>query len=644
MTAKKMIPEIQGLRAIAVITVVIYHIWPSAIPGGFTGVDIFFVISGYLITNILVKDLIQNGHVDYIKFYSRRVARLAPAAGAVILCTLIFHQVFSPLYHKQIFDESISSTFFYQNWKLAYDAVDYLDADNPASPLQHFWSLSVEEQYYLFWPLLIFVLSIGFAGRKKALTREWIRNILVIITITSLAYSIYQSYTNGSFAYFNFFTRIWELGIGSILAVTVFWQKLQQRLYGLLGLAGLALIVLGIVTIEKTDAFPGYIAILPTLGCALLIIYASASKKIQFLTLLLNNKISQFFGDISYSLYLWHWPIVILLMGDTDNIVVMGMLTFLTATVFAGFSKNYIEDTFRSKSDTISIVGIIAICMILPLMLSHQSESLTKITSPKNESASAVREGLATAKEDKPQTYADKCYASMKSSEVVSCAYGDLESSKNIVVVGDSHLMHWLPALRKFAQHHSYKVIPINKSACFVGWSGAMDILKNNSCRQWNEAIIPKIKDLNPEMIIISQSIGHTFKKDGAEKAEVLASALGNFIENFSKDKVILIKDVPWMGQDIPECLSQNQPNYEECHMNRDEVVDRVDRKDPLVIAAKEFDIQIIDMTSELCDEDLCYAYDEWGIRWRDSHHLTASFVNRIAPSFSQKLLDTRKR
>jgi len=647
MSTKKKNTEIQGLRFVAIATVLIYHIWPSFLPGGFIGVDIFFVISGFLITGILVKDLEQYGRINYRKFYDRRIRRLMPAAGAVIMWVIIFHGIFPPLYQTQIFKESIASTFFYQNWQLAYSAVDYLDADNVPGPLQHFWSLSVEEQYYLLWPLLLVAITSFFVRKKKSIKKKTIRNFLILMTIGSLMYSIYESYANPAFAYFNFFTRMWELGIGSILAVTVLWKNFSQRIYHVIGLIGVLMIVAGILLIDRSDAFPGYIALLPVIGCVMIIIYSQIQKTSKIIDVILNNRFAQYVGDISYSLYLWHWPLVILLMqGEFENSIVMGVVVVMLAIVIAHFSKVYIEDVFRSTKGWKSLAIIIACAAFMPFIIAKNMTSITHFMEGHGlmqKSGDAEFEyKISLAKENKSQIYVDGCYAAAGSTEIVPCVYGNTEAQKKIIVVGDSHAMHWLPTITEFGERYKYRVIPLNKTACAIGYieSVQKSDARRADCIEWNKKLIEEINATDADLILMSQSTGHkAFDVEKDESSNILASGIQEFVRDITIDaKVVLIKDTPRFPEDIPTCLSKNKGQYETCHAQRKDVIDLDSLPDPLVIAAKNLDVPLLDMTDEICDEELCYVFDHENIFWRDYHHMTESFAKQLSPSFSQKL------
>ena len=287
-------PEIQALRALAVGLVVVYHLWPDAVPGGFIGVDVFFVISGFLITALLLREIERTGAVSLSAFWARRARRILPAAlVTVFACGLVMAAVVPMSLWPQWLDEMRASTLYVQNWQLASDAVDYFAiAEHTPSPVQHFWSLSVEEQFYLLWPVVL----LATARNRRALVGG-----MAVLTVLSLAYSLFATATNPAAAYFVTPARAWEFGAGGLLAAA----GAASRPSRLLCFAGLTAIVAGAFAFSVATPFPGWAALVPVLGAMAVIRAGAASRALAVRPL-------QFLGDISYSLYLWHWPLIVL--------------------------------------------------------------------------------------------------------------------------------------------------------------------------------------------------------------------------------------------------------------------------------------------------------------------------------------------
>ncbi|HET7630180.1 MAG TPA: acyltransferase, partial [Candidatus Saccharimonadales bacterium] len=341
--------DIQGLRAIAVLAVLLYHFWPSRLTGGYVGVDIFFVISGFLITGHLLKKPPVTAH-KLADFWARRIKRLLPAASFVLLVTLVAGLAWLPdtMTHT-LLKETASAAVYVENWTLASTATDYLSSQNAPSPIQHFWSLSVEEQFYMIWPLLIggaFLLS----KRLKQGSKKLVWFGLSGLFAASLAYSVYLTKQDPAAAYFVTPTRMWELSLGGLVAFLSTYEikRITGYMSASIAWAGLIMIAASLLFFTEKTSFPGYTALLPTLGTALVILAAADGVKWSP-GRLLGLKISQFFGDISYSLYLWHWPLLIIApyaLGFTPHASVKLALIAL-AVALSALMKRFIEDPVR---------------------------------------------------------------------------------------------------------------------------------------------------------------------------------------------------------------------------------------------------------------------------------------------------------
>jgi peptidoglycan/LPS O-acetylase OafA/YrhL len=309
--------DIQGLRALAVLAVVFDHLfaWPS---GGFVGVDVFFVISGFLITGLLLREHDRTGTISFRGFYLRRVKRIIPAAMLVIVATIVTaYLVFSSVRASQTLWDGVWATFFAANWHSALQGTDYFNAAFAASPLQHYWSLSVEEQFYFVWPwvmLLIFVIAARTrSGNGQRAAHRAITVVIVVITAASFGWGLYDTATNASWAYFSTFTRAWELGVGALLAVigTAF-ARIPSALRPVLGWTGLIGMIASLFIVnDNAGGFPAPWAALPVLATALVIAAGTGGEQRWMWPI--TNRVSSWVGDISYSLYLWHFPVIIIL-------------------------------------------------------------------------------------------------------------------------------------------------------------------------------------------------------------------------------------------------------------------------------------------------------------------------------------------
>ena len=305
-------PEIQALRAAAVLLVVICHLWPAALPGGYVGVDVFFAISGFLITSLLLREIDRTGRLSLSAFWARRARRILPAALATVLFCAVATAIFVPInLWPQFFAELRASTAYVQNWQLASTAVDYFAASDLPSPVQHFWSLSVEEQCYLVWPVLLVIAVAVSRSRPARLRRRMLVIAIAAPTLLSLAFSLSQTRSNPQAAYFVTPTRVWEFGAGALLALLPPVDRAPALFHSVLSWVGLGAIAVAAIAYSSTTAFPGHAALLPVLG-ALAVMQAGVPTHRWAPSAAMQLRPVQYLGDISYSVYLWHWPLIVL--------------------------------------------------------------------------------------------------------------------------------------------------------------------------------------------------------------------------------------------------------------------------------------------------------------------------------------------
>lgn len=342
-------PDVQGLRAIAVVMVVFYHLYPALLPGGYVGVDVFFVISGFLITGNLMRTLERTGRLQLVDFYGRRARRLIPASALVLAVTWLLAREVLPSTQRLAAAEQIrASALYVQNWLLAHDSVDYLNADSAASPVQHFWSLSVEEQFYLVWPLLFVLAGIVTARSTYRVGRFVLVSTACALVVGSLIYSAYETNANQAAAFFVTTTRMWEFGIGGLAVLLD--RRIANRLgrMGILGWLGLVLLLYAAFKCNGTSAFPGTIALVPVAGATLLLLSGSHRARLGPARLT-SLRPCVFVGDVSYSLYLWHWPLIVLWLAYSGGRIewLDGPAIGAASLALAWVTKVCVEDKVR---------------------------------------------------------------------------------------------------------------------------------------------------------------------------------------------------------------------------------------------------------------------------------------------------------
>ncbi|WP_206491980.1 acyltransferase family protein [Rhodococcus sp. KRD162] len=343
--------DIQGLRMVAVLLVIVDHLfgWPQ---GGFIGVDVFFVVSGFLITGLLLRQYDNTGSISFASFYRRRARRIVPIATLVLVLTSAAGAVvYASSRAESIGLDAVWAFFFASNWRFAIEGTDYFNADAAMSPLQHYWSLSVEEQFYFVWPALMFAIGLLVARRSwpTNVKRGISAAVMGVIVALSFAWALHETATDRSWAYFSTFTRVWELGVGALLAIGAGWiSHLPSTTRAPLAWLGLGTIGVGAFVISESGAFPAPQAAIPVVGAAM-VIAAGVGGNTPFIAPL-TNKVSVYIGDISYSLYLWHWPIIVIVGSIMD---VSGY--YYVTVLFAAFglsvaSYHFVENPIRRSN------------------------------------------------------------------------------------------------------------------------------------------------------------------------------------------------------------------------------------------------------------------------------------------------------
>jgi peptidoglycan/LPS O-acetylase OafA/YrhL len=356
-------PDIEGLRAVAILAVVAYHAGLSAVPGGYIGVDVFFVISGFLITDHLSRELAERGKISFGAFYARRARRLLPSALLVIGVTVaVSCVVLSPLQAMVVAKDGLANAFYVGNYRYALQATNYLSANGPVSPLLNYWSLGVEEQFYLVWPALLFVASLVWWRKSERTGRALPRQArpvfsavvmaMALLAACSLALSIWLTRANEPWAFFSLPTRAWELAVGGLLALLApRLGRLPAVGRSLLSWAGIGAIVFSAVAFTAATPFPGTAALVPVAGAAAVVAGGCGRPRLGAVRLLGRSPM-QVIGRVSYTWYLWHWPALILapsIVGHPlsvwDNVLVCGI-----ALVLAGMTTVLLERPLQRAS------------------------------------------------------------------------------------------------------------------------------------------------------------------------------------------------------------------------------------------------------------------------------------------------------
>lgn len=633
----------------------VFHVWPSLIPGGYVGVDVFFVISGFLISDVLVREGERTGRINLIAFYTRRARRLLPAAMLVLLLVGVLTPLYLPAPQwKDSAIEVVFSAFYLENWRLATQAVDYLAAENAPSPVQHYWSLSIEEQFYIVWPVLI-IAGLSVTRALNMSSRALLRALFGTVAAASLAASIWLTLTEPASAYFVTHTRIWELSLGGLFALGV--PVIGEEMRRFFGFVGIAAILAAAFFFSTKTSFPGYAALLPTFGTVFVILSGQSRSPLSVFTLL-KTRPFQFLGDISYSLYLWHWPLVVFFLDETGEAIgpIVGAAILAASIGLAAISKVHIEDRFRSTQPSQPLrmlAELLAFLVVVPIVAfgtvyaGAARETASVAANPGDyPGAASLFNGvpvplveffappLATIKWDKPAGTED-CRLSFDGVEPVSCHFGNRNGRFKVFLVGDSHAEHWVPAFEKVASDRGWNAVTYTKSACPLFPA----MLSRNgdpyeACLTWGQRMLQIIKQQKPDVVILGQKNDlQPYTKEEAEIHPLIGPTLLGLWRDIEAlgPKVVVIADTPEWGVKPDECLAKGQA----CSVPYKSIA----RTDPLVVAQRSYPhVALIDFRDVVCPNERCPAVIGNVIVWRDRHHLTTTYSRSMADIFGRRL------
>jgi peptidoglycan/LPS O-acetylase OafA/YrhL len=669
---------------------------PKLAPGGYIGVDAFFVISGYLITTSLVARPPRT-IMDLGRFWNRRIRRLLPAAFAAIIVTFLAAALLAPVTRlATTAKDAVYSAFYLQNWNLARQAVDYLQSTQPPGPMQHFWSLSVEEQFYIFWPVLVLLVAL-ITRRRHRHTIIGLTAVFALVGGLSLAYSGYLTAIAPAKAYFITPTRVWELAIGGLLAVALppFLRhcrpanKLLSARPGQLAVAwtGVAMIAAAGWFFSDTTAFPGLAALLPTLGSAVFI--AGGALATPGRPARLPVRWLVFLGDASYSVYLWHWPVAVILPEVLGHSLTWWETVAAIAftLVVSALSYKYIETPFRHTpvlvaplrrafAFALSGMMIIAVAGVgCRYVLSNRAQSdlaevralaaedsclgaaallIPECSSPDAGGRSLVETPLA-AQEDFPATDADgsqACYWRTDKIGEPKCHYGvESADATKVALLGNSHAAQWLPAVEGLASADNLAITTYIAAQCYPATLPLAQFSPDNRrrCLEYTSHSLEAIADANTDVVIMSAYSTPTNPSlrfadvPVEEQFDTIAQSWSTILQSYRAldIPVVVIRDTPSPDSDVPACLTNHATDPEACNGNRADWL----KDDPLAAAALALNdpgVVVADLTDAFCEGETCFAVAGGLVVYRDHDHVAgtyaASAAEALAPYIDQAL------
>lgn len=669
--------DIQALRALAVLLVVVFHYWPTVVPGGYIGVDVFFVVSGYLITGHLLREVDRDGSVSLGRFWARRVRRLLPASLTTLAIVAMATMVFVPetLWRRFLRDIN-ASTLYVVNWALASDAVDYFASENDPSPVQHFWSLSTEEQFYVFWPVL-FAAAGWVAVKRRCSTRSAIFVCLLVATAASFIVSVWATRVDQARAYFVSPTRAWEFGVGALL---VFLPSVTGQRFGRLRSPAAWLAVIVVVSsarlMDERTAFPGWIAAFPVIATALFIVAHPIDPTLSPM-IIGRWRAAQFLGEVSYSWYLWHWPVLILAPFVFDRQVdLAGKVALVGASLaLATASLRFVETPFRTGArvnswSTIRVLGAGLLGMALVVGIStvgnrridsleqqlraeaappsagvcFGAEALDPVQTCTISATVSLTPAPLIASDDAP---VPRCMVDRDDSDAATCELGSAidDADATVLVLGDSHAQHWRSAIDAIAARRNWHVVVMLKGSCsFNAARRFTDEINADSCDAWNENVLHEISK-RPEIsiVFVSASALNSYAEDPDDSLRVGAAG---YLEAWASlpDTVlqtIVILDIPRPNADNVECLqdliaaSGVIDNASCARLRADAIL-----PDAIDVATRDAPERVsrVDLNDYFCDERRCFAAIGGVTVYRDEHHMTATFSRTLAPYLAERL------
>ena len=664
-------PDIQGLRAVAVTLVVLYHAGVPGITGGYVGVDVFFVISGFLITGHLLREIAVTGRLSFGAFYARRARRLLPAAVVVVVVTLLVARLWGPALqlHSTAWD-AIWTAGYAVNVHLAAEGVDYLQSSQAASPLQHFWSLAVEEQFYLVWPLLVLVAVV--LGRRAG---RWSATTLVTASVLgSLALSVTLTQTQAPLAYFSALTRAWEFGMGAVVALGV--AQLSRVPGGLRALAtwvGIALVLGSAMRFDDDTPFPGSAALVPVLGTALVIAGGCGGPARHGADRVLGPRPVQWIGQVSYGWYLWHWPVLILapVLVGLEFSWVRNVEVSVLALWFAGLTYVAVErPALRSRLRTVPwlgrgalLSGVAALTAgavlvtapaiagggapVPPLVLTSSDPAPLAAALQRASDNAAVPGNLTPSLDDAPLDVPiteSGCHLAFLQVEQGACEYGDPQGARTVVLFGDSHAQQWMGAVDAEATKLGWRLVALTKAACPVADLTIVNpVLKRDyvECTRWREQTLARIRDMAPDVVLVSQSDSVPGRLVSNETWATQTAATLDALEQDGA-RVVFLADTPYPAGDVPSCVADNLADARVCQVERGSAYHAsalyTQRHREVSEAVDATGAEVVDPVSWLCSASACPVIVGDTLVYRDDSHISNTYSTALAPLFAPLL------
>ena len=684
--SKRFRPEIEGVRFVAALLVACYHIWWGRVSGG---VDVFFVMSGFLITTTLLGQIDAFGRIEPLSYLRRLALRLLPAAVTTLTAVLVASYFLMPeLLWEKIGHEIRASALYVENWYLAATSTDYLGQWDEKTPVQHFWALSLQGQFYMAWLVLFLVLA-ALVRRRPERALRYVVGGLSLVFATSLAFSVWFTAENQPVAYFATPARAWEFALGGLAAIVLRHPpQTRSHLRWGLGWVGLGILLTTGLVLQVSTVFPGYAALLPT-GGALLILLSANNGIPGGADSLLSNKALVWLGGISYGIYLWHYPLVAFYRSGrgTESIgLSTGVAIILAAVLLAYLTHRLVEKPLatvgrrspRAERTVVTGLGIAALAVVVGASVLAAATTSTTESSAESiaEFQEATDELAATAYALEPCTgalagpptstgpcdgrtvqefvtpldlipstqQAIPCRKVVDEELLTVCSGGSssAEPRATALMIGDSHALTMRPALDLVAQHNDWRLLFTYGPGCQTAAVPKAGTTAER-CAEWIEQLTDYIDDTEIDVLFSIQAAGRDFVgiPDGATEEIVDAYTRQWARYDDSIEQIVVIRDTPRLSSTLLSCLGRHSAEdaAQECSRPRPDALG----PDYAALAAARDDdarTRVVDLSDVFCDEDRCYPVIGNFIAYRDAVHLHTGFSPTLAPVLDEAIQD----
>lgn len=652
--------------------VVAFHAWPNAVPGGFVGVDVFFVLSGFLITGLLLDELERGARprLDLPRFYARRMRRLLPASALVVTCTVLVGVTLGPPAQRASLSlDGLSAALFAANLRFAVVANDYFRDDTP-SPLLHMWSLGVEEQFYLLWPVLLWGLCL--LGRRH---RTRVGLVVAVLVMISAVGAVWLTEVDRPWAFFGAPLRAWQLGAGALLSV--FRVALRGPWRHGAGIVGWVLLVGSVLALGGDRPYPGPWAFLPV-GGTVLVLAAGPGSWTGRVCSLAPLRMA---GHLSYSWYLWHWPVlrmVALWRDESPSALDMG-LGVVASGVLAALTWRFVENPLRYARRLqasrrglqlgAALTGLGALVALGSWELSRP-HGPAGVRVPERLAGAGSRwrivEGLEVdmesgtrstparvtpdpllAADDNADAWVAKCVTDRRRTRVNDCVLGAKNAPRILALVGDSHAAQWLAAMDIVGKSEGWRVVPLIKAACPIG---DVPVWNRNvggpfpQCDAWRARMEDRLARLRPELLVVATRADYyRLDVDGAPRSseESAAPLRASFVRTVRRlqplaERVLFLADTPVPGFKVPRCLVEQQSSAA-CDFELPRRGPAFEGSEPWLRELEGLGVETLDLGTSICpDPSRCPAVLDRVVVYRDDDHLTATFAATLAPALAR--------